>query len=73
MIWIHNYTHVNQFIKQVPNLANSGLWLSESLEEAVMSESGILSVSIPRLSMHTGPAKGVKPVECKNKGVHYFK
>ena len=27
-----------------------------------MSESGILRVSIPRLSMHTGPGTGVKPV-----------
>ena len=33
--------------------------------EAVMSESGIFPVSIPRLSMHTGPGTSVKPEEIK--------
>ena len=27
-----------------------------------MSESGIFLVSIPRLSIHTGPESGVKPI-----------
>ena len=31
-------------------------------EEAVISESGIFLVSIPRLSMQTGPGTGSKPV-----------
>ena len=45
-----------------PNLAKCGFKL-EPHEEAVMSESGIFLVSIPRLSMQTGPAGGsVKPV-----------
>jgi len=32
-----------------------------------MSESGIFPVSIPRLSMHTGPGASVKPVHKKKK------
>ena len=45
---------------QIANLAKAGLYV-ECHEEAVISESGILFVSIPRLSMHTGPTAGVKP------------
>ena len=45
---------------QIANLAKAGLYV-ECHEEAVISESGILFVSIPRLSMHTGPTVGVKP------------
>ena len=32
-----------------------------------MSESGIFLVSIPRLSIHTGPGTGVKPVNGNKK------
>ena len=49
-----------------PNLAKCGFKL-EPHEEAVMSESGIFLVSIPRLSMHTGPGTGVKPVKRNKK------
>lgn len=42
-----------------PNLAKCGFILNE---EAVMSESGIFLVSIPRLSMQTGPGGRLKPV-----------
>lgn len=33
----------------------------------MISESGIFLVSIPRLSMHTGPGTGVKPVKGNKK------
>ena len=45
-----------------PNLAKCGFQLEPQNEEAVMSESGIFLVSIPRLSMQTGPGGSVKPV-----------
>ena len=45
---------------QIANLAKAGLYV-EYHEEAVISESGVLLVSIPRLSMHIGPTAGVKP------------
>ena len=44
------------------NLAKCGFKLEPQNEEAVMSESGIFLVSIPRLSMQTGPGGSVKPV-----------
>ena len=50
-----------------PNLAKCGFQLEPQNEEAVMSESGIFLVSIPRLSMHTGPGTGVKPVKRNKK------
>ena len=45
-----------------PNLAKCGFKLESQNEEAVMSESGIFLVSIPRLSMQMGPGGRVKPV-----------
>ena len=37
--------------------------------EAVMAESGIFPVSIPRLSVHTGPGTSVKPVQQSQKEI----
>lgn len=51
------------------NLENSGFKLELQYDEAVMSESGIFLVSIPRPSMHTWPGTSVKPVH-RNKKKH---
>ena len=63
---IHDSHHI---VVIQPNLDIFGAKLNvePQNEEAVMSESGIFLVSIPRLSMHTGPGTGVKPIHGHNK------